>query len=699
MTIGEGRPDVVRLVAERLDVRWTVAEAALRLRGDDHPFVLSGAWAGGGALIGSDPVRIADVDEDPFALLDEQPEVVVDGAMPDGVVGGGWVGMLGFALAHRVERLPPPPPARTSLPAFALAFYDHLLRRDAGGCWWFEALWTPARADALADRREALVRRRAAARPFAAGPFAPAAPGIAGHRAAVAQCVQRIAAGELFQANLTMRLEGAFAGDPLDAFAAGLAVAPRYGAYLAGPWGATAGLSPELFLRRRGREVVTRPIKGTIARLESRAEDGAAAQLLESDKDRAENVMIVDLMRNDLGRVCAYGTVQADPTPSVEAHPGVWHLVSDVRGRLRDDVGDRELLHATFPPGSVTGAPKVQALRVISELEGSARHAYTGAVGFASPVGGLELNVVIRTFEIRDGMAWIGVGGGIVADSDPDAEVREALTKARPLLRALGARLHEEPSARSATPPARALDGGLQRPDPALGVFETIAVRAGEPARLQEHLARLGASVAEVLGEELPDDLVDRVCSALAGATAPLLRLRIDAFPAPGGIAIELAVREAKPVDDTPVAVHAVLLPGGLGAHKWRDRRLLEALDQRHGGMPLIVDADGAVLEAAIANVWLLEGDTLITPPADGRLLPGVTRSRVLARVGTCEEPFDLQRLRAADAVLLTSSIGLVRVAGGSPAPALVSSLRDELACGPCTASCAQAQARGVRPT
>ncbi len=352
-----------RLIVEPLEIDWTPAQAALALRGDAHPFVLSGAWNGGGTIAGSEPVRVARPGEDPFALLDELPGV--DGDAPTGAVGGGWFGYLGYPLCGLVERVAPPPPAHDRLPPFALALYDHVLRRDADGRWWFEALETPARAAALTARRAALAARRPQARAFSAGPFAPTPPGAAGLRAAVAACVERIAAGELFQANLTLRLEGAFAGDPLDAFARGLAVEPAYGAFVAGPWGAHVGLSPELFLRRRGRDVVTRPIKGTRPRV-----DGARQELERSGKDHAENVMIVDLMRNDLGRVARYGSVHADARPIAEPHPGVWHLVSTVSARLRDDVTDRDLLRASFPPGSVTGAPKVQALQVIARARG-----------------------------------------------------------------------------------------------------------------------------------------------------------------------------------------------------------------------------------------------------------------------------------------------------------------------------------------
>ena len=157
--------------------------------------------------------------------------------------------------------------------------------------------------------------------------------------------------------------------------------------------------------------------------------------------------MIVDLMRNDLSRVCVPGSVRVPALLRAEAHPGVWHLVSDVRGTLRDGAGDGELITAAFPPGSVTGAPKVRALEIIHELEATPREAYTGAVGYRSPVAGLELNVAIRTFEFAGDRVWLGSGGGIVADSGDAAEYRECLLKAAPLIRALGATLREEPGA------------------------------------------------------------------------------------------------------------------------------------------------------------------------------------------------------------------------------------------------------------
>ncbi len=230
-----------------------------------------------------------------------------------------------------------------------------------------------------------------------------------------------------------MRLDGRLEGDAFDLFAAAAAALPTdRAAFVAGPWGTVASLSPELFLTRTGRTVRSAPIKGTRpAHLRD--------ELAHSAKDRAENVMIVDLVRNDLGRVCVPGTVNVTALAEVRPHAGVWHMVSEVEGTLREGVGDAGLLRATFPPGSVTGAPKLAALDVIAELESTGREAYTGAIGFASPLAGLELSVAIRTFEIRGARIWLGAGGGIVADSEGGEEAREAAAKAAPLLAAIGA--------------------------------------------------------------------------------------------------------------------------------------------------------------------------------------------------------------------------------------------------------------------
>jgi para-aminobenzoate synthetase/4-amino-4-deoxychorismate lyase len=663
-------PETARLFRTPLDGTLSAAEGALLVRGEDRPFALAGDWAGGGALVGSEPLVVAGTDEDPFALLDRQPRLeVADGSAPkvdgsapeaDEAIGGGWFGYLGYSLGARLERVPPPPPRHVPLPDFALAFYDHLLHLDASGRWWFEALWTDERADELNARLELLRARLEEGvreRPVWVDSFQPAPPGGAGHMTAIDECRERIAAGEIFQANLCLRLEAEWKGDPLDLFArtAGT-LEPRHAGVVAGPWGAVCSLSPELFLRRRGREVTTEPIKGTAPRVlaagreGTRAEDARAA-LAASVKDRAENVMIVDLMRNDLGRVCEYGSIEVPALNEPRAAPGVWHLVSTVRGRLRPDAGDAHLLRASFPPGSVTGAPKIQAMRVIAELEACGREAYTGAVGYASPVAGLELNVAIRTLELRDERIWMGAGGGIVADSVAASELEECFVKARPVIAAAGAGLIEEPRA-TRVAPVPALAGEADRPDPALGVFETVLVRGGVPVDLRAHLARLERSASALYETSLPEDLSSRVLAA--AAAVPLQRLHIVVTS--DSMELDSEPLAAEPAPD-PVVLAPAVLPGGLGAHKWRDRRLLDELAERVDAVPLIVDLDGDVLEAAYANVFVVEGTHLVTPPLDGRQLPGTVRARVLALHPAREERLTLDRIAAADELLLASSI------------------------------------------
>jgi para-aminobenzoate synthetase/4-amino-4-deoxychorismate lyase len=420
------------------------------------PFTLSGSWAGGGSIIGCRPLVVAGPHADPFTVIDALPQLADSPGRPqrpagtparaEHAVGGGWFGWLGYRLGARVETLPLGPLRPIPMPEFHLAYYDHVLRLAPDGQWWFEALASPRREAALAARlREirALLARgpRGVTGGFAAPSSLTLPRGAAtDHLSAVRACRERIAAGEIFQANICLRLQTEWTGSATDLFAQALGrLSPPYGAVFCTPAADIVSFSPELFLRRRGDRVITAPIKGTIRRdRDPVSADAALADLITSAKDAAEHVMIVDLMRNDLGRVCAYGSIRAPRAPTAEAHPGLWHLVSRVSGQLRAGTGNGELLRATFPPGSVTGAPKVQAMHVIAELERSSREVYTGAIGFSSPVAGLELSVAIRTLELSDGRLWIGAGGGIVADSDPCGELEEALTKARPIAAAIG---------------------------------------------------------------------------------------------------------------------------------------------------------------------------------------------------------------------------------------------------------------------
>jgi para-aminobenzoate synthetase/4-amino-4-deoxychorismate lyase len=658
--------------AVRVALRGSVsaAHAAQLVRDDERPFVLAGRWAGAAAIAGSVPVRVAAAGEDPFALLDAGAPPAGD--VPDGFVGGGWFGMLGYGLGQRLEALGPPPRAAPGeqLPEVMLGFYDHVLRLDADGTWWFEALWTDARAEQLQARLDTLRDRVATgvAVPAAVrtAPWA-ATPSPAGHARVVEACRGRIAAGDLFQANLALRLRSSLtAGGPADLFAHGVAaLAPDRAAFLAGPDGAIASLSPELFVTRHGETVRSAPIKGTRPRP---ADDPAAAaalrdELAASVKDRAENVMIVDLVRNDLGRVCAPGSVRVSALAEVRPHAGVWHLVSEVEGRRRPGVGDGALVAAMFPPGSVTGAPKIAAMDVISALESAARQAFCGAIGFSSPTAGLELSVAIRTFEIgRDGRAWLDVGGGVVADSDPDGEAAEALAKARPLLAAIGARLAAEPPGTGATAapiPRRLGTRPVPRPDPAAGIFETLLVRDGVAIAAPRHLERLAAGARELYGIALPSSLPALVAHTALEQGGPCrLRVLLDAD---GGVALDAA---PLPAPSGPVTLEPVTVPGGLGAHKWRDRRLLDALEAAAGpaAEPLLVDLDGSVLETSRSCVIAVIDGVLVSPPADGRILPGVTCARILELAEAAghvvrRRPLALDELRAAEGAVACNAL------------------------------------------
>jgi para-aminobenzoate synthetase component 1 len=347
----------------------------------------------------------------------------------DGLDSGWWAGFVGYDLGRAVERVRPRRPTDAAVPDLMLARFDSRLVIDHHS----------ARVEGTGPTRRLLAgllthadRASAAPAPAGLGPWSSDLSREA-FEAGVRAVVELIEAGECYQVNLTRRLTCPVAGDPVALFAALARHNPAPHAALARFGGmAVVSASPERFLRRRGRRVETRPIKGTAAE---------AAVLAGSAKDRAENVMIVDLARNDLGRVCEFGSVAVPALCIVEPHPGLHHLVSTVTGTLRTDVRTGALLRATFPPASVTGAPKPRVLQAIEDLESSPRGVYCGAVGWIdADREALDLNVAIRTFVLTSEGTELGVGAGIVADSDPAAEWRETELKVARLLAAAGSR-------------------------------------------------------------------------------------------------------------------------------------------------------------------------------------------------------------------------------------------------------------------
>ena len=377
--------------------------AAAASAGVAPPAALIGDWFSSRAVI-APSVSVTSVA--PHAAF----AVAQDASGPSGAVGGGWFGYLAYPDPG-ADGTPP------QIPVAAGGWSDCVLRQDAEGIWWFESLSGAALP----------VWLRAPERAQPGGyTLSWVAPDRDDHRRGVLACLDAIAAGEVYQACVCTRFTGHMDGEPIDFFTEAVArTAPARAAYVAGDWGAVASLSPELFLRRAGTAVTSSPIKGT---LPSSADPAA---LLASVKDVAENVMIVDLVRNDLGRVATTGSVTVPELLAVHPAPGVWHLVSTVTAEVPTQVPMSALLDATFPPASVTGTPKRRARQLLRQWEPARRGVYCGTVGLASPVAGCELNVAIRTVEFgADGSAVLGVGGGITADSDVDAEWEECLHKA-----------------------------------------------------------------------------------------------------------------------------------------------------------------------------------------------------------------------------------------------------------------------------
>lgn len=253
-------------------------------------------------------------------------------------------------------------------------------------------------------------------------------------------CIKEfIAAGDIYQANLTRRFEAPLPCSPGALYERLRAAHPMpFSALLEWDDLAIVSNSPERFLRLRGRELLAQPIKGTIRRGETPEHDAALQiELQNSAKNRAENVMIVDLLRNDLGRVCEYGSVRVPRLCAIQTFPTLHHLVSDVTGLLRDDCDALDVMRATFPCGSITGAPKIRAMQIIDELEPVRRGAAMGAIGYFGFGGDIEWNVAIRTITCKNGAAYFHAGGGIVADSEAQSEHDEVLLKAQALIGAL----------------------------------------------------------------------------------------------------------------------------------------------------------------------------------------------------------------------------------------------------------------------
>jgi para-aminobenzoate synthetase / 4-amino-4-deoxychorismate lyase len=463
---------------------------------------------------------------------------------------------------------------------------------------------------------------------------------LARYEQAIERIRELIAAGETYQVNHTIRLRAQVRGDERGLYR-DLALAQRggYAAYLNIGRYRVLSASPELFLRLDGTRVTTRPMKGTAPRGRWLAEDEqVAVDLVASEKDRAENAMIVDLLRNDLGRIARAGTVDVSRMLEPERYETVWQLTSTVAADLAPGTSVVDVFRALFPSGSVTGAPKVSTMRIIRDLEDSPRGVYCGAIGYLAPSGSGEpranFSVAIRTIVVDSlsGSSEYGVGGGITYDSSPQAEYEEIVAKARVLS-----------SAR-----------------PAFELLESIRFEPDQGFRhLTEHLERLRSS-ARYFGFRFDAESAVAACKhAIEDAVEPV-RMRLT-LARDGTIGVTTRPIEPSPgrrlrvaIDDDPVDPHDVFL-----FHK---TTLREPYERRKAKRPeiddvLLVNTRGEVTESTIANVAVRFRDGWVTPPLEAGLLPGTYRA-VLLRDGTLVErhvtPEDLRR---ADDLALVSSV------------------------------------------
>ncbi len=543
------------------------------------PFVLlDDARRGGGADLFAAPgeIVVAHRLDDVRPALDRLRAAQRDGR---------WAaGFIGFAAGHALEpRLRPLFRApRDGLPLLWFGLFDRRLRLDGAEV---EALLGDGRATVGA------LRPRIDAEAYAAMIDATQA---------------LIDAGDIYQANITFAADVAVEGHPLALYRRlrGTQSAP-HGALVHTGAAWALSFSPELFFALADARLTTRPMKGTAAR-SPMADRNVAAALAADPKNRAENLMIVDLLRNDLSRVAADGSVAVDALFEVETYPTVHQMTSTVSATLAPGNDAVDVIEALFPCGSVTGAPKIRAMEVIARIEAQPRGLYTGSIGQLGPDGSASFNVAIRTLVMTGppGTATLGVGAGIVADSEPAAEWAECLTKA----------------------------AFLGRSTARFDLIETLRFdpEAG-PLRLPRHIDRLAASAAHWRFAFDRHGVLNQI-QATVGELAHPARLRILLAPC-GAVAVLASPLPPAPVEPVEVAVAA--LPVGRDDprlyHKTSDRDFYDAARRASGAFEVVfVNACGELTEGSFTSLFVPRGDTLLTPPVAAGLLPGVLRAELI---------------------------------------------------------------------
>ena len=525
-------------------------------------------------------------------------------------------GYFSYELGYLLEpKLAPLLPRERALPLLWFGIFAHVERDDRGIATLLERV-TQGRAYAGPLRHEW---------------------DTAAYGAGFDRVHRYIADGDIYQANLSFRSRFAFAGDPLALYLKLRArSAAAYGAFIDDGERRILSLSPELFFRvSADGEVTAKPMKGTIARGGDMASDAAAREALaSSEKDRAENLMIVDLLRNDLGRIAQLGSVRVENLFAIETYPTLHTMVSTVKARLKPDAGVATIVRALLPCGSVTGAPKIRAMEIVRDLEASPRGVYCGAIGHFAPDGSAHFNVAIRTLTIRGGEGELGIGGAVVQDSGSGSEYDECLLKAR---------YYES----------------ARRP---LELIETLRWSPGEGfVRLERHLERMARS-AQFFG--IP---FDRARLVLPDGGSEDLRVRLtlnedgefDCTTAPlGKSQSHWAYR---------VSQRRVQSGDLLSRHKtnWREpREPLPGCDET-----IFLNERGEIAEGSRSNIFVRRGGALLTPPLSAGILDGVLR-RELNEQGKCREetlmPGDLED---GEVFFGNSLRGLIRANPQAPFP------------------------------
>ena len=432
---------------------------------------------------------------------------------------------------------------------------------------------------------------------------------------AVMRVKELIAAGDTYQVNYSFPLTSSFSGDAYAWYRElCLAQEARYCVYLDLDRYQVLSISPELFFERRGDHVLTRPMKGTIRRGRWYEEDEELAQQLRrSTKDKAENIMIVDLLRNDLGKVSVPGSVHVSSLFEAERYPTVWQMTSTVESTLRPNTNLVELMSALFPCGSVTGAPKIRTMQIIRELEPFPRGIYTGAIGILFPGGDCVFNVAIRTVVIdkQTGTATCGVGGGVTIDSTAAGEYEECLVKSR----------------------------FLQEKPVEFELFETMLVENGEVFLLERHLERLRRSAA-YFGFRDFDLKIPVTTGKLKVSLRNDGRLTIETTPIPKSVMLQRVTLATQPVDSSNRFLY----------HKTTRRDL-------YSDDVILWNERGEITESGIANVVVEIDGELYTPPVSSGLLPGTFRAHLLDRAEIKERVITIEELKNAREFYLINSV------------------------------------------